>query len=194
MINPDKKLLAQERVAAIFSLYEQHGKQDYIGEPVSQIEHMWQAAMLVKQEGHEEEVVLAAFFHDIGHLCVHSQNENMGGFGTKDHENIGAVYLKEMGFSDRLIKLVKSHVDAKRYLTFKFPDYYDQLSEASKQTLAYQGGSMTEQEALAFEADADFALMLRFRNWDDLAKQVNIPVNDLSELKEMALEVLLRDQ
>ena len=35
----------------ILSYYEQFGAADYIGEPVSQIEHMTQAAMLAEEDG-----------------------------------------------------------------------------------------------------------------------------------------------
>ncbi len=34
----------QQRVDEILSLYEKFGNEDYIGEPVSQIEHMCQCA------------------------------------------------------------------------------------------------------------------------------------------------------
>jgi hypothetical protein len=60
----------EEVVEKVFSLYDKHGNEDYIGEPVSQLEHMSQAAALAEAEGYEDEVVLAAFFHDIGHLCA----------------------------------------------------------------------------------------------------------------------------
>ena len=63
------KAIAEE----IFGLYDRYGGEDYIGEPVSQVEHMSQAAALAQNEGHDDEVVLAAFFHDIGHLCVHDE-------------------------------------------------------------------------------------------------------------------------
>lgn len=60
----------QEIVDEVFALYEIYGDEDYIGEPVSQLEHMSQAAALAVQEGYDDEVILAAFFHDIGHLCA----------------------------------------------------------------------------------------------------------------------------
>ncbi len=62
---------AIKNVEEIFELYEKYGREDYIGEPVSLVEHMWQTAELAKKEGCDEEVILAAFFHDIGHLSVH---------------------------------------------------------------------------------------------------------------------------
>ena len=42
---------AQQVVEDVFGLYQQYGTDDYIGEPVSQIEHMSQAAQLALAEG-----------------------------------------------------------------------------------------------------------------------------------------------
>lgn len=124
----------------VFHLYEAFGGEEYAGEKVSQLEHMLQAAQLAIEDNQDDEVVLAAFFHDIGHLLpVHDEYESMDGFGVTDHENVGASYLKSLGFSEKLCRLIASHVNAKRYLTYKYPGYYQQLSEASKATLEYQG-------------------------------------------------------
>lgn len=45
-----------------------------------------------------------------------------------------------------MTEIVKNHVNAKRYLVTKNPEYYDKLSEASKGTLVHQGGKMNEEE------------------------------------------------
>src|SRR5271170_554790 len=93
----------EQVVAEVFSLYEKHGDEDYIGEPVSQLEHMSQAAALAEEEGYDDEVVLSAFFHDIGHLCAEEgEAESMDGMGNVDHEILGAKYLRDRGFSQRL--------------------------------------------------------------------------------------------
>jgi 2-amino-1-hydroxyethylphosphonate dioxygenase (glycine-forming) len=174
----------EEVVKEIFDLYDIYGKADYIGEPISQIEHMSQSAQLAIDEGHDDEVVLAAFFHDIGHICVMKNIANdMQGYGTRSHEKIGADYLREKGFSEKIAKLVESHVQAKRYLTFKYPEYYTKLSDASKQTLVLQGGIMSAQEAMLFEADPLFTLSIRMRQWDEQAKQEGIKIIDLESLK-----------
>ncbi|MGL5996364.1 MAG: phosphonate degradation HD-domain oxygenase [Pseudomonas proteolytica] len=180
---------AEQVVAEVFGLYEQHGAADYIGEPVSQIEHMSQAAQLAMAEGFDDEVVLAAFFHDIGHICGQG-GANMGGYGVVSHERLGADYLRRAGFSERLAKLVEYHVQAKRYLTFSQPDYYHRLSEASRRTLGYQGGVMTADEALAFEQDPLCAVSLRLRHWDEQAKEMHVPVLDLEVLKAKARQLL----
>src|SRR5664279_2809842 len=94
----------------IMQLYQNHGGEEYAGEKVTQLEHMVQAAQLAEEQGYDEEVVLAAFLHDIGHICEagHGDNE-MDGFGIKDHEEIGADFLKEKGFSKKVVRLVQSH-------------------------------------------------------------------------------------
>ncbi len=179
---------AEKIVNEIFSLYENHGNADYIGEPVSQLEHMCQAAELAEAEGYDDEVVLAAFFHDIGHLCEFIMPvELMEGVGVLDHESIGQAYLINRGFSERVARLVRSHVEAKRFLTFKYPEYFDKLSDASKITLQHQGGRMNAEEAEAFESDPMFDLFIKMRTWDDLAKITNKALPDLNKYKQMAV-------
>ena len=181
----------EQKVDEVFSGYVQRGSDDYIGEPVSQIEHMSQAAQQAMAEGYDDEVVLAAFFHDIGHLCGHRPDmASMGGYGVMSHERVGADYLRAFGFSERMARLVESHVQAKRYLTLRQPGYYAQLSEASRQTLEYQGGVMTEAEADAFEQDPLCEISLRMRQWDERAKETNVPVIDLRVLKGKAMALL----
>ncbi|HEX5171807.1 MAG TPA: HD domain-containing protein [Cyclobacteriaceae bacterium] len=185
---------AEETVNEIFNLYEKYGAADYIGEPVSQLEHMSQAAQLAIREGVDDEVILAAFFHDIGHICVMMTEENnMTGYGVKSHEKIGADYLRAKGFTERMARLVEGHVQAKRYLTYKFPYYFNHLSEASKKTLEYQGGMMNATEAEEFEKDPLHDLLILMRKWDEMAKETNTPLINIDELKQRALIILKKE-
>ncbi|MEY3436027.1 MAG: hypothetical protein RL335_483 [Bacteroidota bacterium] len=188
-----KREIATQIVDEIFELYDQYGMEDYIGEPVSQLEHMCQSAQLAQKEGYDDELILAAFFHDIGHLCEHIYPvSKMEEVGVVDHEAIGMQFLKEKGFSNRVAKLVHGHVIAKRYLTFKFPDYYERLSPASKKTLEFQGGVMTESEAMSFEDDPLFEDYIRMRTLDDKAKIPGIPIPNLNYFKDLAISHLLK--
>ena len=169
---------AQKIADDIILLYKNYGSNEYAGEKVSQLEHMVQAAALAKQGGYDEEMILAAFLHDIGHICAASYTSNtMNGFGIINHEKIGAQYLRNRGFSDRIAKLVENHVSAKRYLTFKYPEYYEGLSEASKKTLEYQGGRMNPDEAAFFENDPLCEDFIEMRRWDELAKEEDLPLS-----------------
>jgi phosphonate degradation associated HDIG domain protein len=188
-MNPET---AKQTVEEVFSLYEKFGKEDYIGETVSQVEHMCQAAQLAEQEQYDDEVILAAFFHDIGHLCEHIlETGSMNGYGVADHEGIGGNYLREKGFSEKIARLVESHVQAKRYLTFKDPEYYNKLSLASRFTLEKQGGVMSETEAELFEQDDLHNLYIKLREWDDNAKLENQPIPSLDKYRQKALYHLL---
>lgn len=183
----DASLIAEE----IIEMYQHHGGEEYAGEKVTQLEHMVQAAQLAEQQGYDEEVILAAFLHDIGHICEAANGDNeMDGFGIKDHEEAGADFLRRRGFSERLIVLVQSHVGAKRYLTYKYPSYYDSLSEASKKTLGYQGGRMMEAEATNYEKQPLFDLIIQMRRWDDDAKLLDKPLPDLEKYHIMLVRHL----
>jgi 2-amino-1-hydroxyethylphosphonate dioxygenase (glycine-forming) len=172
----------------ILALYHRYGNQDYIGEPVSQIEHMCQCAQLAQAGGYDAEVILAAFFHDIGHLLEQVMPaQQMDGF---DHEKMGAAYLTEKSFSEKITKLVAAHVPAKRYLTFKYPEYFAQLSAASKRTLEFQGGVMDTQEATAFEADELHPLYIQLRNWDEQAKLEKIPLPPMDYFRQLIVHHL----
>ncbi len=89
-----------------------------------------------------------------------------------------------------MARLVEYHVQAKRYLTLKEPGYYERLSEASRCTLEYQGGVMTPAEAETFEQDPLCEVSLRMRQWDELAKEMRVPVIDLDILKGKAIGLL----
>jgi 2-amino-1-hydroxyethylphosphonate dioxygenase (glycine-forming) len=187
------RTIADQYTEDIMLLFKEQGKEEYAGEKISQLEHMSQAAQLAMEDGYEEDVVLAAFLHDIGHLLpIHDENESMNGLGMVDHEKVGAFYLAKMGFSNKICKLIASHVNAKRYLTFKYPDYYNQLSEASKQTLEFQGGKMHAEEASQFEQDAYFDLFIKMRKWDEAAKVLNKPLPDLDFFRKKIYKHLVQ--
>ncbi len=176
----------------IIQLYQKHGGNEYYGEPVTQLQHAFQSAELARQQECDEEMVLAAFLHDVGHICVTGHGVTvMENYGVMNHEKIGAAFLKNRKFSDCLIQLVQAHVSAKRYLTHKDESYYNQLSEASKQTLVYQGGKMSHDEALVFEKDPLFHEMIAMRKIDELAKDETKQPGDLSVYHQLIVDHLI---
>ena len=179
-----------EPVDRLMELYKKAEEMDYIGEPVSQLAHMQQTAFLARDSGADDELVLAAFFHDIGHICASQNADQMDGLGVLNHEFIGESYLLEMGFSKRVGRLVALHVQAKRYLCWKNARYHRNLSEASKGTLDFQGGPMTEREAKEFEISPYFRDILRLRTWDERAKEMDGDGIDLSTIRYIATKHL----
>ena len=162
----------------ILDLYKKYGKKDYIGEELTQIEHMIQSSMLaidnIKSVPNKfkNDFVIACFLHDIGHLLAFDSDnyDKMGNYGITKHEKLGADFLRSLGIKYPIPELVENHVKAKRYLVGKNPIYINELSDASKKTLLYQGGPMTKEEILIFEKDELFDLSLKIRDYDDKAK------------------------
>lgn len=155
----------------IEKLFAQGGEGAYFGEPITQVEHALQSAYLAEQAGADDETIVAALLHDIGHLLPPESAEGyMDGYGTVDHEKLGADFLRARGFPEKVAQLIEHHVNAKRYLVFKNPKYFARLSEASLKTLEFQGGPMSEAEAATFEANPYFKGILQMRTWDEQAK------------------------
>eukprot|EP01099_Mayorella_cantabrigiensis_P006120 TRINITY_DN5063_c0_g1_i1.p1 TRINITY_DN5063_c0_g1~~TRINITY_DN5063_c0_g1_i1.p1 ORF type:complete len:122 (-),score=23.76 TRINITY_DN5063_c0_g1_i1:213-578(-) len=111
----------------------------------------------------------------------------MGQLGTANHETIGRKWLESLGFGEKVVLLVEGHVQAKRYLTFKNPSYYEKLSEASKGTLEYQGGPMNSKEAELFEQSPLFDAILKLRTWDEKAKDTEAKVPGLDHYERIIL-------
>lgn len=169
----------------VINLYKQYGDEDYDGEPVSQTSHMIQCAMLAMEDG-DINLTIGAFLHDVGHLLKHEQpTEPMGNFGVANHEGIGAAYLKERGFSERVCAIVANHVAAKRYLVATDKEYASKLSTASQETLRWQGGPMSDEEADVFKQHPFFNDIIKVRLWDERAKSHNTPILPLSFFKKL---------
>ncbi|HVX26788.1 MAG TPA: HD domain-containing protein [Parafilimonas sp.] len=175
----------------IMELYEKYGDEDYDGEPVSQTSHMIQCAMEAMAQGEDEELVLGSFLHDVGHLLKHVEaTEEMGNFGVVNHEGLGAQYLKEKGFSARVCAMVENHVNAKRYLVATDETYQSKLSEASLQTLQWQGGPMDQSEVLSFEQHPFFEDIIKVRLWDEKAKKPDAVLIPISHFKTLITNYL----
>lgn len=186
-------LQAEKTADEIIAVFEKKGGENYSGEKVTQLEHACQAAQLAEKDGNDDEVILAAFLHDFGHLLDDEEGTaQMDGYGVKDHEAVGADYLTERGFSERIATLVKTHVEAKRYLCFANKRYFGNLSHASKMTLEFQGGPMNEEEAKTFEANPLKNLIIKMRTWDEEAKEENVPMPSLEIYRNKMVKHLQR--
>lgn len=171
--------MIEQTISDISTLFERSGNDAYFGEPVTQLEHALQCAGLAERAGADDETIIAAFLHDIGHLLPPDMAGGyMDGYGTVDHERLGADYLRQRGFSEKVAQLIEHHVNAKRYLVAKKPEYLARLSEASLKTLEFQGGPMTMDEAESFEKNPYFRQILQVRGWDEQAKETGMVLPD----------------
>lgn len=172
-------------VAKLKQLYDLYGQNTY-GEDVTQRQHAVQTARLAEQSGQPEEVVLGACFHDVGHLLVNEIPQAQRDEAVYRHQLVGAQFMRSLGFSPLVTGLVESHVDSKRYLSAVDSGYLSTLSRASLESLAFQGGPMSEDEITGFDELPDKHLYIRLRYWDDQAKLPNIPDTGMEAYFEMA--------
>lgn len=182
----------EKEIESLFEILAKAQERGYIGEPISQLEHALQTAKLATDSNATDELILAALFHDIGHLCAPEGAPSMDTFGVDNHHGVGAEYLRNLGFSEVIASLIIGHVDAKRYLVGKNPNYEAALSPASQETLKRQGGAMSKTEMQAFEGHPLFQDMLLLRSCDDRAKKVDWKVPTLESYRTVADRHLAR--
>eukprot|EP01089_Gocevia_fonbrunei_P021816 TRINITY_DN8609_c0_g1_i1.p1 TRINITY_DN8609_c0_g1~~TRINITY_DN8609_c0_g1_i1.p1 ORF type:complete len:205 (-),score=35.10 TRINITY_DN8609_c0_g1_i1:63-677(-) len=181
-----------EKVNELFSLLSASNTA-YFGEAITQLEHGLQCAKFAKDSGGSDSLILGALFHDVGHLEIpgFENHEKMEECGVLDHEHVGADYLVSLGFSTDVTLLIREHVKAKRYLTWRDKNYLNKLSETSIYTLQCQGGVMSDEEAHEFSLNPRMKDILRLRSFDEKAKVVgmkNMP--KLEDFRVMALRHL----
>jgi len=152
-------------VVDVVGLFAAGGGARY-GESVTQLEHALQCAALARRARADDEVVLAALLHDVGHLAARAPE---GPAGHHGHQGAG---LLRPCVPARVAWLIEHHVVAKRYLCSVDPRYAERLSPASVRSLVAQGAALDVEERLALETRPWFADAVRIRRWDDEAKIV----------------------
>lgn len=163
-----------EVVDHIVEVLHERGGEAYLGERVSMLEHMLQAAHAAQRAGAADALIVAALLHDIGHL-VHDVESDADVVGLEEfdrvHEEVGARWLAR-GFDPEVTEPVRLHVAAKRYLCATEPEYFAALSPASVHTLALQGGPMSVAEAAEFVALPHALAAVSLRRFDDAGKRL----------------------
>ncbi|WP_338720186.1 phosphonate degradation HD-domain oxygenase [Herbaspirillum sp. DW155] len=161
----------------IAQLFTRHGHTQYTGEPVTQLEHALQSALLAEQEGAAPGLIVASLLHDLGHLL-----EDLGDTPTLSgiddlHQYRVLPFLRGV-FDESVLAPIALHVDAKRYLCATDPGYFSQLSADSVRSLQLQGGIFDVEQAAAFIDRPYAADAVRLRRWDDRAKTAGLPTPD----------------
>ena len=129
-------------------------------EAVDEWQHALQSAALALDDGADDNLVLAAALHDIGHSPL------LGGPGVDDHTGLAREWLTPR-FGRRVGWLAGAHVVAKRHLAATDPGYAAALSPTSTASLAEQGGAGIDPAFVEHPWCAD---ALRLRRYDDAAK------------------------
>jgi phosphonate degradation associated HDIG domain protein len=175
----------------IRSLFEQYGDLAYSGEPVTQLEHALQSGALAEEEGVGDELIAAAFLHDLGHL-LNLQGETPTERGIDDlHQYFALPFLRPV-LPDAVLEPIRLHVDAKRCLCAIDETYFGQLSADSVRSLELQGGIFSREEAEVFLQKPYAEDALRLRKWDDRAKEQNRATPDLDHYLDVVERVMRR--
>jgi phosphonate degradation associated HDIG domain protein len=172
-------------VEELFALYQEKGSEPY-GESLTQNEHALQCGALAKSDGASDALIVAALFHDVGHLVADVQNDPDFDLDEDDddHEAIGARVLAPL-FGPLVAQPVSLHVTAKRWRCAREPLYFERLSPASRSTLRAQGGPLSKEECERFEAHPGFGDAVALRTWDDEGKVEGLEVGTFDDYAAM---------
>ena len=162
-------------VAFLADIFERRGGEEYLGEPVTMAEHMLQGATIAEESGLEDEIVVAALLHDIGHFTSEFGTFTMEDTEDRHHEDAGAEVLSRF-FPQVITDCVRYHVAAKRYMCATRPDYLDRLSPASVHSLSLQGGPMSPAEVAEFEENPHLRQIIQVRHLDDAGKRTDMDI------------------
>ncbi|KAJ2838502.1 hypothetical protein FBU31_000912 [Coemansia sp. 'formosensis'] len=128
----------EQRASIVFQLLQDSSKKDYMGGKTSLLDHALQAAQLAKNLGADEETIMAALLLDIGRLCPSKEQRSNLGDDIKfsyqipdragntprtDYYEIGAKYLRGLGFSKKTCKLIESRDLAIRDFPVHIPSF-----------------------------------------------------------------------
>lgn len=161
--------MASDLVDEIFQVFNDQGSAEYLGEPVSLMEHMLQSANAAEQDGAPPRLVAAALLHDYGHF-IHDLPTDSAEHGVDtQHEEVAHAFLSRH-FGPEIAEPIRMHVAAKRYLCATEPSYLDELSPASVLSLELQGGPYSPDEVAEFERSPFAEDAVRLRRWDDVGK------------------------
>ena len=148
-------------------------------EAVDELDHALQAGRNAVVAGADDELVLAAVLHDVGHSRLVES--------TARHDDDARAWLTPR-FGERVGWLAGSHVAAKKWLAAHDPAYADGLTATSVASLAEQGGASdlgAEWTRHPWWPDA-----LALRRFDDAAKIPGASALSIDEVVVVARRVL----
>lgn len=185
------ELTRETIVAFLGDIFERCGDEEYLGEPVTMAQHMLQGATLAERNGLEEDIIVGALLHDIGHFTSEFGTFSMNDTEDRHHEEAGADVLSRF-FPDVITDCVRYHVAAKRYLCATKPDYFKRLSDASIHSLNLQGGPMNDEEVREFEKNPNLKQIIQVRYLDEAGKQPDMGTPDFWHFAPMVQRIVDR--
>jgi predicted HD phosphohydrolase len=149
---------------------------------VDELDHALQATARAIADGADDELVLAAALHDVGHSPM------FGEVSALRHDEVAQDWLTPR-FGQRVGWLAGAHVAAKRYLVATDPGYAETLSDVSVDSLHHQGGAGVDHTLVEHVWWPD---ALRLRRYDDAAKDPRGRCASIEDVLSIAKRVLAR--
>jgi predicted HD phosphohydrolase len=149
-------------------------------EAVDELDHALQATARAKDDGADDELVLAAALHDLAHSPL------LGHAGTREHDRVARDWLSSR-FGERVGWLAGAHVAAKRYNAAIDAGYPETLSGVSVDSLHHQGGPGVDPTFVDHPWWPD---ALRLRRYDDAAKDPRGAAATIDDVLAVADRVL----
>jgi predicted HD phosphohydrolase len=158
-----------------------HGAGVYDEPAVDGLSHALQCGTnLLASHPRDPELAVAGLVHDVADIAF----PNVHG----DHAARGAELIEPL-LGARVARLVRAHVDAKRYLVATDPSYRAQLSRRSIETLHLQGDALDAPGVVALSSDRDLAAILALRRADESAKDPHARPPDLDTWRSLLEQI-----
>ena len=109
------KINSKNIVDLIEDIFLRRGAESYLGEQVTMAQHMLQAAQCAEKSGADNEQIVAALLHDIGHYKNEIPESALAKGVNNFHEEAGANFLEDF-FPASVVAPIRHHVAAKRYM------------------------------------------------------------------------------
>jgi predicted HD phosphohydrolase len=149
-------------------------------EAVDELDHALQSAARAIDDGADDELVLAAALHDVGHSPL------LDGDAHRHHDLAAREWLTPR-FGERVGWLAGAHVAAKRYLVATQAGYREGLTETSALSLAGQGGPSVDPDLIDHPW---WAAAVALRRCDDAAKEPGAPGATIDDVLLIAEHVM----
>ena len=128
---------ADSIVDHIEDVFKRRGAESYLGEQVTMAQHMLQTAQCAEQAGADDNQIVAALLHDIGHykneipelasprnellaIILLAESEDYPTLDVIWQENKEAIYLSNYSF---ILEEIERYLYANKKLTFVKPKY-----------------------------------------------------------------------
>jgi predicted HD phosphohydrolase len=146
--------------------------------------HSLQCGALLRAEHPDDpELAVAGLVHDVWDAVAPDDHH--------EHDVRGAALVEPL-LGARTARLVAGHVLAKRYLVATEHEYAGRLSARSVETLAEQGGALSDDALARATESPDFDALLALRRADERAKVPGAVVPDLTSWRDLLLRVSRR--